>query len=180
MLRALFVLACLIPGTSIAQEVAEPDGYRDEPYAAPVPAGLSGATTVDTEEAQRLWKEGRVIFIDVLPREPRPKNLPEGTVWRDRPRDTIPGATWLPNVGYAELSSEEADYFRTGLGAVTDGDPSRPVLFFCREDCWMSWNAAKRALEYGYQDVYWYPGGSDGWSAAGLATELAEPLSTLR
>ncbi len=38
-----------------------------------------------------------------------------------------------------------------------------PVLFFCLAECWMSWNAAKRALEYGYSNVFWYPEGTDGW-----------------
>ncbi len=35
----------------------------------------------------------------------------------------------------------------------------------------MSWNAAKRALEYGFSNVSWYPGGSDGWAKAGLPLE---------
>jgi PQQ-dependent catabolism-associated CXXCW motif protein len=63
-----------------------------------------------------------------------------------------------------------------GLSAVTDGDPSSPILFFCMENCWMSWNAAKRALEMGYRSVHWYPGGTDGWAGAGLPTEQVEPL----
>ena len=42
----------------------------------------------------------------------------------------------------------------------------------------MSWNAAKRAIvELGYQDVFWYPDGSDGWEALGFDLERvdAEP-----
>jgi PQQ-dependent catabolism-associated CXXCW motif protein len=176
MLRIALLLACLVPGAALAQAVAEPPGYREAPYRAPTPAGLSGATTVGTEEARRLWEEGVTTFIDVLPREERPPDLPEGTIWRDRPHDSIPGATWLPNVGYAALSPEEAAYFEGGLAAATGGDPSRPVLFFCREECWMSWNAAKRALAMGYSDVYWFPGGTDGWARAGFATERLDPL----
>ena len=176
MLRAALLLACLIPAGVLAQPVAEPEGYRGAPYAAPVPEGLAGATTVDAAGAHGLWEEGEVAFLDVLPREPRPENLPEGTIWRERPHDSIPGATWLPNVGYEALSAEEQAYLDGGLRLATDGDPSRPVLFFCKTDCWMSWNAAKRALEMGYRKVYWFPGGADGWAGAGFATEPAEPL----
>lgn len=176
MLRVAILLVHLLPGIAMAQAVAEPEGYRGAPYAAPVPEALTGATTVDLEEAHRLWREGEVTFIDVLPREARPENLPEGTIWHDRPHDSIAGATWLPNVGYQALSTEEESYFEGGLRALTESDPSSPILFFCRTDCWMSWNAAKRALSLGYEDVYWFPGGADSWAAAGFATEPAEPM----
>jgi len=175
LLRAV-LLACLLPVAAWAEAVAEPEGYRGAPYAAPVPEGLTGATTVDVAEAQRLWEEGGVVFIDVLPREPRPENLPEGTIWRDKPHDSIPGAVWLPNVGYEAISAEEQAYFEGGLRLATGGDPTRPILFFCKTDCWMSWNAAKRALAMGYTDVRWFPGGADGWAGAGFATEPAEPM----
>jgi rhodanese-related sulfurtransferase len=39
----------------------------------------------------------------------------------------------------------------------------------------MSWNAAKRAAQYGYSQVYWYPDGSDGWEKAGLSLAEARP-----
>lgn len=160
----------------MAQAVAEPAGFRGAPYGAPVPEGLAGATTVHVQEARKLWEAGEVAFIDVLPREPKPADLPEGTIWRERPHDTIPGATWLPNVGYEALSPEEEVYLEGGLRAATGGDPTRAVLFFCKTDCWMSWNAAKRALAMGYQDVTWFPDGADGWAGAGFETEPAEPM----
>ncbi|EYD75652.1 hypothetical protein Rumeso_02739 [Rubellimicrobium mesophilum DSM 19309] len=176
MLRAALLLAVLLPVAAMAETVPEPEGYRGAPYAAPVPGGLAGATTVDAEEAHRLWEAGDVAFVDVLPREPKPGNLPEGTIWHERAHDGIPGATWLPNVGYEALSTEEERYFGDGLRQVTGGDPSRPVLFYCKQDCWMSWNAAKRALAMGYRNVLWFPGGADGWAGAGFPTERAEPL----
>jgi rhodanese-related sulfurtransferase len=39
----------------------------------------------------------------------------------------------------------------------------------------MSWNAAKRALAYGYRNVAWFPDGSDGWQEAGLPLAEAQP-----
>lgn len=40
----------------------------------------------------------------------------------------------------------------------------------------MSWNALRRAASYGYRCLYWYPEGTDGWSAAGLPLEKTEPV----
>ena len=41
-------------------------------------------------------------------------------------------------------------------------------MIYCQEDCWMSWNAAKRVLSYGYPNVAWYPEGTEGWERADL------------
>ena len=174
MKRALIVLALLLPPQARA-EVDEPLGYRMEDYRAPVPATLDGGTVVGPGEAHTLWQAGEVAFIDVLPQPPKPKNLPENTIWRAKERHSIPGAIWLPNVGYGAIAEVTEDYFRDGLAAATGGDMAHPVLFFCLNDCWMSWNAAKRALGYGYETVYWLPQGTDGWSAAGYPTEQVLP-----
>ena len=174
-LRAALLGAALLAGAASAQGVPEPAGFREAPYRGPVPDGLAGATTVSVEEAHRLWEEGQAAFVDVLPREERPAELPEDTIWRVPPHDSIPSATWLPNTGYAALSAPEQAYLRDGLSAATGGDPARPVLFFCLQECWMSWNAAKRALAMGYAEVLWFPGGADGWAAAGHPTERIEP-----
>ncbi|MFQ6182539.1 PQQ-dependent catabolism-associated CXXCW motif protein [Sinorhizobium meliloti] len=171
----LHSLVLLLFAAFPAAAAEEPAGYRESEYRAEVPATLSGATVVSTEAAHALWKTGQVAFIDVLPQPPKPANLPEGTVWNEKPRLSIPSALWLPNVGYGRLADVMHAYFRAGLEKATDGDKSRPVLFFCLDGCWMSWNAGKRALEYGYTHVFWYPQGTDGWTAAGYPTERIEP-----
>jgi PQQ-dependent catabolism-associated CXXCW motif protein len=155
----------------------EPSGYRLSDYRAPTPAGLTGAATVSDDEAMALWKSGNVQFIDVLPRPVRPANLAEGTLWRQPERRNIPGSAWLPNTGYGVLSAPVADYFTDNLVRLTGGDRDKPLLIYCLENCWMSWNAAKRALQLGYRKVYWYPAGTDGWARIGGALELAEPAS---
>ncbi|MEM0922088.1 MAG: PQQ-dependent catabolism-associated CXXCW motif protein [Pseudomonadota bacterium] len=145
----------------------EVEGYRMEAYRSAVPETLSGATVVDDDAAYALWKAGHVVFIDVLPRAPKPKNLPEGAIWREKKRLSIPGAIWLPNVGYGAIAAETDTFFRHYLDKAAEGDPDRPVLFFCLAECWMSWNAAKRAMaEYGFTNVFWYPDGTDGWDFA--------------
>ncbi len=158
------------------QAPAEPEGYRMGRYRAPTPATLRGATVIATEEAQRLWRSSSAIFIDVLPRPPKPKDLPENVVWRDRPRYDIPGSVWLPNVGFGALSSEVEAYFGDNLERLTKGDQNAPMVIYCLAQCWMSWNAAKRALSYGYTRIYWYPDGTDAWRAAGGELQETTPL----
>ena len=155
--------------------VEEPAGYRMDEYKAPVPDTLQGAKVVDTKEAEGLWREKKAVFIDVMPNTPKPANLPAGTIWKDKVRQDIPGSIWLANVGYGAIPDETADYFRQGLEAATVSDKSRPILFYCMTDCWMSWNAAKRAVEWGYSSVIWYPLGADGWQSAGLPLEEKRP-----
>ncbi len=178
-MRLALVLAFLfflsLPDAPRAGEVEEPAGYRQEPYRAPTPLGLAGATTVDTSAAERMWREGSALFVDVMPHDARPANLPVGTVWRDRRRDNIPGSIWLANVGYGALSEEMEAYFRGSLQELTAGDHSRALVFYCQMDCWMSWNAAKRAIALGYARVHWYPDGTEGWAAAGLPLTDAQP-----
>ena len=55
--------------------VSEPDDYRTENYRAPVPATLTGARVLTTAETEAIWRAGTGIFIDVLPRAPKPPNL---------------------------------------------------------------------------------------------------------
>ena len=153
----------------------QPAGYRMEPYRAPVPDALDGAGVVDTPEAHRLWTTRSAAFVDVLPRPPKPANLPADTVWRDKPRRDIPDSIWLPDTGYGVLPAERLDYLKRGLDKASGGDRSRPLVFYCLADCWMSWNAAKRALALGYQRVLWYRGGTDGWGAAGHPLEDRAP-----
>lgn len=176
MIRLLLVGALFaLPSAVLAQTVPEPSDYRMDNYREPVPASLKGATVLGPEGAHAIWSEGKAAFIDVLPQPPKPANLPEGTIWRDKPRKSIPGAIWLPNVGYGAIAEVTATYYRSGLEQVTKGDPTHPIVIFCLEDCWMSWNAAKRALEWGYTSVYWMPEGTDGWALWDYPLERVEP-----
>ncbi len=154
---------------------AEPSGYRMAQYRAPVPKSLKGARVISTTEAKLVWENKQAIFIDVLPRVPKPKQLPEGTVWRDKPRFDIPGSKWLPNVGFGRLHATMEKYFRSQLSKLTSGNVDQALVIYCLDRCWMSWNAAKRAMVYGYSNVIWYPEGTDGWSAEHLPLEQRQP-----
>jgi PQQ-dependent catabolism-associated CXXCW motif protein len=159
---------------ALAEGVNEPADYRMDEYRAPVPDTLKGARVVTTQEAETLWRKKEAVFIDVMPNTPKPAGLPAGTIWHDKVRKDIPGSIWLANVGYGALTPEQAAYFREALAANTSGKAT-PILFYCMTDCWMSWNAAKRAIEWGYESVIWYPFGADGWEQAGLPLEERRP-----
>ena len=174
---ALLLAAFAFVTPALSQEkIAESDGYRMDNYRAAVPATLAGARVLSTAEAEAIWRDRTAVFIDVLPRAPKPPNLPAGTVWRDKPRLNIPGSIWLPDTGYGKLAALTEDYFRRGLALAADGNNAVLLVIYCQADCWMSWNAAKRALSYGYAHVAWYPQGTDGWEHAGLPTEESQPV----
>lgn len=160
-MRTLLFLLLLIATPALAVE--EPDGYRTSDYDAPVPETLQGAHPVGDEAAHALWLTGRVVIFDVMPDLPRPENLPASVIWQGRKRDSIPGAVWLPYAGFGDLSAEDAARFEADLAEHTGGDPDTPILFLCRADCWMSWNASRRAVALGYARVFWYRDGTTGW-----------------
>ncbi len=169
-LIAIGCLSTLVPAASA--DMAEPSGYRLDDYRAETPQTLSGASVIGAEELHRLMLREAAVVIDVLPQPPRPPELPAATYWHPPARRDIPGSIWLANVGYGNLSVGMDQYFREALDSVALGDKTRRLVFYCEERCWMSWNAAKRALGYGYRNVYWFPGGVQEWSAAGYPTML--------
>jgi PQQ-dependent catabolism-associated CXXCW motif protein len=154
----------------------EPEGYRIEDYRAPTPLTVAGGMTLDTAAAKQLWKSGEAVWIDVLPAPRRPANLPVSALWLPLPHRDIPGSLWLPDIGRGALGPELEGYFRDHLAAATGGRRDVPVVFYCLADCWMSWNAAKRAASWGYRRVYWYRNGTDGWETANLPLAPAEPV----
>ena len=153
----------------------EPDEYRTDNYRSPVPLTLKGATVLSNREALNLWEAKTAVFIDVYPHPPKPPNLPEGTLWRETTHQSLENAVWLPNVGYGVLSPANDAYFRRSLDDLSGGDKTKKLVFFCLRDCWMSWNAAKRALSYGFSNVDWYRDGTDGWQEEGGLLEEVQP-----
>lgn len=176
LVAAALYLAIGSSAGSLAQGAPdEPSDYRTDAYRAPVPATLQGARVIDTEAAEALWRAKATIFIDVLPRPVKPEKLPTNVIWREPPHKSIPGAVWLANTGYGVVPEPLLETFRSRLEKLTGGDRTKPLVFFCLRDCWMSWNAAKRAVAWGYGSVIWFPEGIDGWSDALLPLEVVAP-----
>ncbi|HXH02436.1 MAG TPA: rhodanese-like domain-containing protein [Candidatus Competibacteraceae bacterium] len=157
------------------------EGLRDHDYRSPPPPSVAEATTIDTAELRQLmaeWGE-RLVLLDVMavPKRPPAPGQSGGGSWiPNKVRQHIAGSVWLPNVGYARLPPEMEQFYREHLERLSGGDMQRPIVLYCLEDCWMSWNAVRRAARYGYRNLYWYRAGTDGWQRAGLPLIEAEPV----
>lgn len=175
-LTAVLCMGLLLGAAGATDLPPEPPDYRMDDYRAPTPATLRGAIVLSTAQAHAHWEKRDAVFVDVLPRPPRPVGLPASTIWRPKPRDDIPGSLWLPDTGYGALAEIMQQYFERGLQQATGGETNRLIVFYCLANCWMSWNAAKRALALGYTNVAWYPDGTDGWAAQNLPLEPRIPV----
>lgn len=159
-------LAC---GSAVAQTPADPGGesrdfgvspateLRLGAHATPTPLGLPGARTVKTGELREMLERPagqRPLLFDVL----------GGTG-----HDSLPGAIWLADAGRGTSFDDEIQALlsRT-LQLLSAGDSRREMVFFCADtNCWLSYNAALRAIRLGYTGVAWYRGGIRSWLAAG-------------
>ena len=79
------------------------------------------------------------------------------------------------NAANTSLRSRFRTVVKNVVKAVTGGDKTKPVVIYCLASCWMSWNAAKRALSWGYTGTIWFPEGTDGWAEAGFPLEVRRP-----
>jgi len=172
----LLVVLVTLAGVNVDAEadanIPQPDGYRMEDYDAPVPDGLDGATRVTALDVKKLQAEKNALVVDVIPEHRKPDFLPENQIWIPVPHKGLAGALWLPDVGFGALSEITDKYFREHLQNATKGNYDHPVVFYCRIDCWMSWNAGKRALSYGYTDVYWFADGIEDWAFEGFEFDI--------
>lgn len=138
--------------------VAATSQLRQPPYHAPTPREIPGAKLVYTRELQGLLAgPNRPLLIDVLSEEGH---------------ETLAGAIWLGGSGRGENFSDPVQRNLTPLLArLSAGDKAKPMVFFCAgPQCWLSYNAALRAVAAGYTNIYWYRGGIDAWTDAELPT----------
>ena len=77
-------------------------------------------------------------------------------------------AAWAAQPGRFddETQSRLAQLLRQASGGRRDV----ALVFYCGgPQCWMSYNAALRAIQLGYPNVMWYRGGMEAWQRAGQA-----------
>jgi PQQ-dependent catabolism-associated CXXCW motif protein len=169
-----------IPATDVAPDAdsasapEEPADYWTGPIQGPVPKTLAGATVIHTGQLKGLLTESGVVLVEVSNAPRRPEHLAAGAPWLPTPHAVIPGSTWIPGAGMGEIAPDVEGVYRDLLARATDNDLDRPIVIYCHERCWLSWNAAKRAVRLGYRRVHWYPEGIEGWRAAGLETSVAD------
>ena len=125
---------------------------------APTPTSLPGARTIDTTALATLLRDPqrRPLLFHVL-----------GSI------EHLPGAIAAAPAGqgggFDDATQREFGRFLQGMSG---GDMSRPMVFYCGgPHCWMSYNAALRAVHLGYRNVAWYRGGIEAWRNAGLPIE---------
>lgn len=151
-------------------------GYRVGRQRAPTPDDIPGpALLVSPQEARALLGAGAVA-LDVFAAQQSRFDELDGTWLVPEGRQSLPGAVWLPEVGRGVLSEEMQMYLADNLERLTAGDRAHPLVVFCLADCWMSWNAAQRIAAMGYQRVYWFRLGTDGWLDIGGTLEPVAPV----
>ena len=131
-------------------------------YEAPTPTAIHGAKTIMTPELRDMMTGPNppllIYVLDV-----------DQTV-------SLPGAIWLPGTGLGNRNAQQE--LASDLTKLTGGDKLKAIVFFClSETCWLSHNAAVRAVNLGYTRVYWYRGGRNAWKAAGLQMKPVHGLS---
>ena len=136
--------------------VAEVTEIRTEKFHAPTPRFHPLAGTLTTRELHALIIGPEpTVLIDVL---------------GGKRHRSVPGALWLKGAGWGGDGEEDIDRrLEAKLDEVTDGDKTRSIVFFCLSaECWLSYNAALRAVRLGYENVHWYRGGVNAWKKAKL------------
>lgn len=152
------------PGTETQdQGVPPPKGLHTGPMHGATPASVPGGrlvTTAQLVQALRGPASGRPLVFDVLGGPER-----------------LPGAqNAVPAHQAGSFDDHTQREFGRYLQQVTQGRMDVPLVFYCAStQCWMSYNAAVRAIAMGHQQVLWYRGGLEAWKQAGQPVETARP-----
>ena len=174
MRRVSVLLLFLVLAAARGESVREPDGFWSGPINSDVPATITGGKIIHATELAQLLKQSKPLVIDVSNESKRPPGMAPDSPWLPLPQQVIPGSAWLPGAGEADIAPQADALFRKLLSQQTNGNLDHPVVIYCHERCWLSWNAAKRAIGYGYRQVHWFPEGVEGWRAAGNTTVVAK------
>ena len=126
----------------------------------PTPNAVPGGRLVTTPELAQLLRDpaSQALVFDVLG---GPQRLPNAI-------PVVPASQ--PGSFQDSVQQEFGQY----LQQATQGRKDRPMVFYCQStQCWMSYNAALRAINLGYTRVLWYRGGIEAWQQAGLPLQGA-------
>jgi len=157
------------------------NGYRIARYRAPTPDSVEGGSRIEADRVRELVEKQRAILVDVMPAKGAGPDPTNGR-WRQMGKHRhIPGSVWLPGVGAAPLDETMRTYFEKNLERLTEGGRNRALILYCTADCWMSWNAVKRAASMGCRNLFWLAEGSDGWlDWIGPLVDAPEPVPVSR
>jgi PQQ-dependent catabolism-associated CXXCW motif protein len=148
-------------------ELFDASGYRTARYRAPVDRPPNPATQIAVSDALRLHPGVDAMFIDVLPAEGAVRDSATGKWTLAAQHETIPGAAWHPETGRGDPDPVLWSGLRQAVLAERAKHPAMPVVVFCRSDCWMSWNAARRLAGEGLGNVRWLAEGIEAGTTPG-------------
>jgi PQQ-dependent catabolism-associated CXXCW motif protein len=128
---------------------------RNDNFHAPTPTTIPDGTVITTNQLnEMLLSHDKPILVDVL----------DG-----RAVANIPGSLWMSGAGLGGFDDLRQERLRKHLENLAFGSKQKKMVFYClNAQCWLSYNAALRAIKLGYANVYWYRGGIDAWKAARL------------
>ena len=121
---------------------------------APTPNQLPGGQVITTQTLLPLLQGGTpIVLLHVL-----------------QSQQTLPNALMaVPASAPGSFNDATQQQFKQFLQQVTRGRQDVPIVTYCEgPECWMSYNAALRAIALGYRNVQWYRGGMEAWQRAGL------------
>ncbi len=127
----------------------------------PTPASIPGGQLITTKGLSELiqGRQTPYFLFDVLG---GPQTLP----------GAMP-AVWMSQAG--SFNDQTQQQLSQMLQQGTQGRKDVPLIFYCMStQCWMSYNAALRAINAGYSNVLWYRGGIEAWQMAGFPTQPAQ------
>ena len=178
-LPAAWLAVSLVAGCATTPSAPEPAGFWSGASHGPTPRTLTGGRVVHVSEVAALIERGAVVLVDASAAPRRPGGLAPGALWLPAVHKDIPGSLWAPGAGADVVTPAFDAVFRSRLDNLTRQDRLRPIVVYCHPQCWLSWNAAKRVVGYGYRNVAWYPDGIDGWERTGRATSATAPDAAL-
>lgn len=180
-LASAAVLAGLALTSAYAQtrSVPEPSGLWHGPLHSATPATLQGATVVNGPRLKEIVAKDRPVMIDVSQLDRRPPSMRPDTPWSPIHR-SLPEASWLPGAGFGTDDPEFAATFAAEAEKLTGGDKDKPIVTFCHPNRWGSWNVGKRLVQLGYKNVYWFPGGAEGWAETGQRLYETKPAKVFK
>jgi PQQ-dependent catabolism-associated CXXCW motif protein len=127
----------------------------------PTPASIPGGQVITTKGLVELLKGGQapVLVLDVLGGQ-----------------EIIQGAQYaVPAAQPGSFDDQTQQQFGQYLQQATGGSKQYPIALYCLSpQCWMSYNAALRAINLGYTNVLWYRGGIESWKQAGLPVQRTQ------
>ena len=198
-IRGVSCLVWFACASAVAQPQGYPPGYGAPPAAPQRPQQGQSLDELMAWERQDMGvSPPRTLHTGAM-HGPTPNQIPGGQVITTKGLvallqnqqaralvfDVLGSPQQLPNAIAAVPAAQPGDFrdqtqqeFSRFLQQMTQGNREVPLVFYCQgPQCWMSYNAALRAVNMGYKNVLWYRGGLEAWQRAGLPLSSGQAMA---